>query len=224
MAVIVFVPAAAAATSAPEANHRTAAAHFVQALLPNDDYFAQGFMWGLSNTGQAAAATCVGCASAIGIADADIDAPEAWDMVSGCGVCVPPIVAVIDTGIYEGHEDFNNQIWANDMESSGYMGVDDDNNGFIDDKHGWDWSDVPFNECAAGGKGDNQPDPTHDYGGFSSHGTGMASAIGSTTNNGTGIAGVNDQVRLMNLRVGGGSGSPIRDTNFACAIEYAAKN
>lgn len=48
------------------------------------------------------------------------------------------IVAVIDSGIDIGHEDLKNKIWTNPKEIAG-NGKDDDNNGYIDDIHGWNF-------------------------------------------------------------------------------------
>jgi len=48
------------------------------------------------------------------------------------------IVAVIDSGIDIEHEDLKNVIWTNPKEIAG-NGKDDDNNGYIDDVHGWNF-------------------------------------------------------------------------------------
>src|SRR5690554_1154511 len=48
------------------------------------------------------------------------------------------IVGVIDSGIDIDHEDLKNLIWTNPGEIAG-NGIDDDNNGFIDDVHGWNF-------------------------------------------------------------------------------------
>ncbi|MBA3475011.1 MAG: hypothetical protein H0T57_17615 [Rubrobacter sp.] len=54
-------------------------------LSPTDTSYTDGSLWGLNNTGQNA-----------GTADADIDAPEAWDTATGNS---GPVVAVIDSGV-----------------------------------------------------------------------------------------------------------------------------
>ncbi|MEP0266750.1 S8 family peptidase [Dokdonia sp.] len=51
---------------------------------------------------------------------------------------VQTIVAVIDSGIDINHEDLKNVIWTNPNEIAG-NGKDDDNNGYIDDIHGWNF-------------------------------------------------------------------------------------
>src|SRR3990170_7556252 len=63
-------------------------------FVPNDSFFANN-QWGLQNTGQAIKGTA-------GTFDADIDAPEAWEITQG-GVKV----AILDTGIDQNHEDLS---------------------------------------------------------------------------------------------------------------------
>jgi subtilisin family serine protease len=48
------------------------------------------------------------------------------------------IVAVLDSGVDIEHEDLNTVLWTNKKEIPG-NGIDDDNNGFIDDVHGWNF-------------------------------------------------------------------------------------
>ena len=78
--------------------------------IPNDTIFGQ--QWALNNTG----------AFAGGTPDADIDAPEAWDVSTGSrGV----IIAVIDTGVDYNHPDLVQNIWKNTDENC-TNGIDDD--------------------------------------------------------------------------------------------------
>jgi subtilisin family serine protease len=90
--------------------------------IPNDPQFAN--QWDLHNIGQQA-----------GTVDADIDAPEAWDVTTGTG---STIVAVIDTGVDYLHPDLAPNMWTNPGEIPG-DGVDNDNNGYVDDVHGYDF-------------------------------------------------------------------------------------
>ncbi|MDF3059312.1 MAG: hypothetical protein K0R17_3527 [Rariglobus sp.] len=140
---------------------------------PNDASFAQ--LYGLHNTGQTG-----------GTADADIDAPEAWDITTGSRNVR---VGVIDTGIDYTHPDLAANMWTNPGEIAG-NGIDDDNNGYIDDLHGWDFVN-------------NDANPMDDH----YHGTHVAGTIGAVGNNATGVAGVSWQVSLVALKFLSASGS-----------------
>jgi len=48
------------------------------------------------------------------------------------------LVAVIDSGVDTTHEDLKDIIWTNPKEIPG-NGIDDDNNGYVDDIHGWNF-------------------------------------------------------------------------------------
>lgn len=157
-------------------------------VLPGDTSFSK--LWGLHNTGQTG-----------GIPDADIDAPEAWDLCTGSDEV---IIAVIDTGVDYNHPDLAGNIWTNPGEIAG-NGIDDDNNGYIDDIHGWDF----FNE-------DNNP--LDDNG----HGTHCAGTIGAIGNNGQGVAGVTWHAKIMPLKYANADGSGLY-SDATAAILYANK-
>lgn len=158
-------------------------------VIPNDPSF--GDQWALNNTGQNG-----------GTPDADIDAPEAWDITNGD---TNIIVGVIDTGIDYEHEDLEDNIWTN-WDEIPDNGIDDDNNGYIDDIHGWDFIN-------------NDNDPMDDNG----HGTHVAGTIGAVGNNGIGIAGVAWDLRMMALKCFGEDG--LGPTSAAVsAVEYATAN
>lgn len=163
--------------------------------LPNDPSIPM--LWGLDNTGQGG-----------GTPDADIDAPEAWDITTGDPNFV---VAVIDSGMDMLHPDLAANLWVNPGEIAGNS-IDDDGNGYVDDVNGWDFS-----------IGDNNPsDTASNCGG---HGTHVSGTIGGVGNNGLGVAGVNWNVKIMPVKVFKNyllifcSAS---DTDIISAINYAA--
>ena len=96
-------------------------ASILDAPLPNDSQFAQ--QWNMHNTGSNGS-----------VADADIDAPEAWVTTTGSTAVT---IAVIDTGIDLTHPDLAANLWTNPGESGDGKetdGVDNDNNGYIDER------------------------------------------------------------------------------------------
>jgi len=91
--------------------------------FPNDTRCSE--QWSLHNTGQVP----------YGTVDADVDAPEAWDIIHDAA---DVIVAVIDSGVDYTHPDLEANIWINPGEIAG-NGVDDDGNGYIDDTKGYNF-------------------------------------------------------------------------------------
>ncbi|MEL6133074.1 MAG: S8 family serine peptidase, partial [Bacteroidota bacterium] len=154
---------------AAQTNHWVASRH-AQGTLPNDTDFTS--QWHLNNTGQ------------IGTADADIDAPEAWDLYTSSQTALGDVgvVAVIDDGFDLNHSDLT--YWTNQGEIPN-NGLDDDQNGYIDDYLGWN----AYN-------GTGFPD-------LEQHGTQVAGIIGARTDNQLGVAGVGWGIPIM--AVGGAS-------------------
>ncbi len=160
-------------------------------LLPNDPQFSE--QWALRNIGQSG-----------GLVNSDISAAQAWETTTGAPTTV---VAVIDSGIDFTHPDLQNNQWTNTAETAD--GSDNDNNGLVDDLHGWDW-------VAGGGKVIDEQ----------GHGTIVAGIIAAQGNNGVGIAGVMWRAALMSLRVldNTGTGS-VADAVEAMdyAVDYGAQ-
>lgn len=66
---------------------------------------------------------------------------ESWSLQKPYNQGRKTIVAVIDTGLDTSHGLFvdSNAIWTNTAELNGLPGVDDDNNGYVDDVYGWNY-------------------------------------------------------------------------------------
>jgi len=159
--------------------------------MPDDTQFDQ--QWALHNVGQSG-----------GTEDADIDAPEAWDIATGG---VTPlgdtiVVAIIDGGMMLTHADLTPNLWTNWGEIPG-NGIDDDSNGYIDDVHGWD-------AYASDGSIPND-----------GHGTHVAGIVGAKGNNGVSVAGVNWNVKLMPLAGSSGTTSIVLEA-YGYALDQRA--
>lgn len=153
---------------------------------PNDPQFSA--LYGLNNVGQTG-----------GTPDADIDAPEAWDLQTGSQNV---LVADIDTGVDYTHGDLAANIWTNPAET--INGVDDDGNGLVDDIHGWNF--VASNNHSIDDNG---------------HGTHTAGTIAAVGNNTIGVAGVAWRASVMSVKFLDQSGSGF-SSDAAEAIIYAA--
>ena len=129
-------------------------------------------------------------------------------------------VAVVDSGIATQHPEFRLQLWENIGEIP-QNGIDDDGNGYVDDRNGWDFSDAPT-LLGSGDWTERDNDP-EDEGG---HGTHVSGIIAAKTNNGIGIAGIAQNCRLMPVRASFkfGGGTYIQNDDAAAAIVYAADN
>ena len=137
-------------------------------------------------------------------APAIMNLPQAWEEYTTGGVTATGdtiVVAVIDGGCDWTHEDLN--CWENTREIP-YNGIDDDNNGYIDDYYGWN----AYNH--------------NGYVGSSSHGTHVSGIIGAVGNNETGVCGVNWNVKIM--PIGGSSGDEsIVVEAYAYVLEMRAR-
>jgi thermitase len=138
-------------------------------ILPNDTWFSR--QWSLYNNGSFPMMTSK--------VDADIDMTEGWTVEQGDSSIV---IGIIDTGCKLDHTELTGRIWYNKDEIPG-NGIDDDNNGYIDDIRGWNWAN-------------GNADPTDDEG----HGTNVTGIIGSNGNNSIGYAGVDWHCKLMILK------------------------
>ena len=159
--------------------------------MPNDPLLRNGTLWNLDNIGLNG-----------GSADADIDAPEAWDIQNDASGI---IVAVIDSGVRYTHQDLNANMWRNWGETPG-NGRDDDGNGYVDDRFG-------INAIAHSGN------PMDAHG----HGTHVAGIIGAVPDNGVGCAGVAFRVQIMALKFQDAGLYGVVSDAIEC-IEYARRH
>lgn len=117
-----------------------------------------------------------------------------------------PVIAILDTGIDITHPDLAANIWTNAAEAEGEEGYDNDNNGFKNDVHGWDFI--------------NQTGNIRDFNGHGTHCAGIAAAVG---NNGVGITGANPDALIMPITIMQSDGTGdlatiIRGIDYAIAM------
>ena len=162
-----------------------------------------GLFWGWS------AASAASDAQVTAKAGIDINAEDAWSVYDGGSRDV--VVALIDTGVDTSHEDLAGAFWVNEDEIPG-NGIDDDNNGYVDDVNGWNFYD-----------GNNQIYVDSDD---DSHGTHGAGTIAAQADNGVGIAGIvqSGHVKIMVLKVLGGADGSGSTASIVQAIQYAEAN
>jgi hypothetical protein len=137
----------------------------------------------------------------------DVNVKDAWQYCTGDPSI---IVAVIDDGVNYTHEDLAANMWVNTGEIAD-NGIDDDNNGYIDDVHG-------YNHCT-GGKISWDDD----------HGTNVAGTVAAVNNNGKGVCGVaggngsGNGVKIMSSQLFSGNIKGNSEIS-ARAFKYAADN
>ena len=169
--------------------------------LPFDDLLLKD-QWDLINDG-----TVVEDA----VAGADVGVKDAWRLTAGDPRVV---VAILDQGVAINHPDLKDALWINEAEVNGTDGKDDDGNGYIDDKNGYNF---------AYDKGRPSVGPKSD------HGTHIAGTIAATNNNGYGVSsiaggsGKGDGVRVMTCQTFKEDGQSTSGW-IAKAFYYAAKN
>ena len=162
------------------------------AVDASDASYEDNTLWGLRNLGLSTDGT------PFGVIDADIDANLAWDVTTGSK---DVIVGVIDTGVWYTHNDLATQMWQNPGEIPN-NGLDDDENGWVDDVFG-------INAVVDSG------DPLDDEG----HGTHVSGIIGASANDGGDVVGVAWDVQIMALKAFDSFGFSI-DSDQIQAIEY----
>ena len=145
-------------------------------------------------------------------AGADVNLFPAWELTKGRP---DVIVAVVDEGVCYEHEDIKANMRANEAELNGQSGVDDDNNGYVDDVYGYNFV--------------NKGRVTWNRSGDSGHGTHVAGTVAAVNNNGIGVAGIaggsgnGDGIRMISCQIISG-GDAAGAVATASAVEYAADN
>ncbi|KUO75864.1 MAG: hypothetical protein APF81_05395 [Desulfosporosinus sp. BRH_c37] len=153
--------------------------------------------WALKNNGQA-------INGVTGTSNTDLSAENAWDITKGNSNVV---VAVLDTDLDISHEDLNQNVWVNSREIPN-NGIDDDNNGYIDDVAGFDFA--------------NNSNTVYSSVYGQSHATHLAGIIAAVSNNSKGVSGIAPKVKIMPLKfVNNGIGYT---SDAIEAIQYAEAN
>ncbi len=158
-------------------------------MILNDPLLAN--QWHLNNTGQNGSKP-----------GADANVFGAWaDGVTGSGV----VLAVLDDGFDLDHPDLAPNVFVNAGEIPG-DGIDNDNNGYVDDVNGWDFWD-----------NDNDPRPVN---ASDNHGTAVAGVAAARGNNGIGVAGSAYLATILPVRIP--LGVPAPASAFSQSVYYAS--
>lgn len=112
----------------------------IQLAATSDQYYS--LIYAIENNGQSINGQS-------GVSDADMDVVEAWNTQTGDPQLV---IAVIDEGVDYNHPDLAANMWTNAAEVPG-NGLDDDNNGFVDDVYGYDFYGDDGDPMDEGGHG-----------------------------------------------------------------------
>ncbi|MEQ1906915.1 MAG: S8 family serine peptidase, partial [Pirellulaceae bacterium] len=161
--------------------------------VSDDSIYTAGDLWGMYSDDLP---TPVGPASTTN--EFGSQAEKAWN--KGYTGSASVYVGIIDEGFQYTHPDLDANSWTNPFDL--VDGIDNDGNGYIDDKTGWDFY--------------NNNNSTYD-GTTDDHGTHVAGTIGGEGGNGQGVAGVNWSVTMISGKFLQGSGSL---ANAIKAVDY----
>lgn len=159
----------------------------------------------------------------------DINLHEAWKYTTGDNSI---IVAIMDQGVDYTHEDLAANMWVNEGEIPD-DGIDNDNNGYIDDIHGFNHVTATFDkQTQKYGNGELSWNIFEGERGDNGHGTHVAGTIAAVNNNGIGINGIaggdgsGNGVRIMSSQIFSGyeDGTSGDRHVVAQAFKYAADN
>jgi len=155
--------------------------------ISNDPSYVNGSLWGMYSDDLGGPIGPSGTTNAFGS-----QAEKAW--ARGLTGNSSVVVGVIDQGIQVTHPDLIDNIWVNPFENPN-DGIDNDGNGYIDDKYGWDFLN-----------NDNSV-----FDGGDAHGTHVAGTIGATGGNSLGVVGVNWDVSIIAAKFIGPSSGTVAD-------------
>lgn len=134
---------------------------------------------------------------------------EAWDILKDASSV---IIGIVDSGSDLQHEDLAGNIYVNTADP--INGIDDDNDGYIDNYYGWDF----VGNSASTMIPDNNPDVTSDSTDHGVHVSGIASAV---SNNAKGVASIAFNAKLMIIKAGADNNSTSIYKGYE-GIKYAA--
>ncbi len=138
-----------------------------------------------------------------------IGAQNAWNIWNGTANGNSNItVAIVDNAVAINHVDLTGNVWVNPGEIAS-NGIDDDQNGYVDDINGWDVAD-----------GDNNPIPSNNS---MNHGTHCAGIAGARTDNGIGIASIGWNIKIIGVKCQNNTGNTTSIPFGYQGIIYAAK-
>lgn len=180
-----------------------------KAAVSNDTHYLNGNLWGMYST--TAPPSLPGQPTNTFGTQAD----TVWN--NGNTGSSSVVVGVIDEGIDLNHPDLAANIWTNPGEVAN-NGVDDDNNGFIDDIHGWDFDNDDNTIFDGQVVGDD----------IDAHGTHVSGTIGGKGGNGLGVAGINWDVKIISAKFlgefGGTTVNAIRAVDYLTALKNKGIN
>ncbi len=123
-----------------------------------------------------------------------IRALEAWEIYDGDREIV---IGISDSGVFQQHKDLKDNLWRNPGEGEVPNGIDDDNNGYIDDITGCNFAAAVDGSAPGVTLGDP-------------HGTAVAGLAGATANNNEGIVGTGNKCRIFPMKtLPNGSSNPL---------------